>query len=150
MPDLQEYHALCGVRDAKLLCHGLPHHPYDPVASVDDERDRIPLRTRHFPVYEEVLQLPDPRGAERPEPVACPPASDCERQLEPGRRNPHFPTSAHPLPLTCGGVDQVLRPNHHPLGSELDLTRDRQRNRADVPISAVPRPMPTVCGSTPK
>ena len=72
MPDFQEYHALRGVRDAKLFSHGLPHHPHDPVAAIDDQRDRIPLRAGDFPVHEEVLQRPDARRAERPEPVAGP------------------------------------------------------------------------------
>src|SRR6516164_3964890 len=121
MPDFQEYHALRRVRDAKLLCHGLPHYPHDPVASIDDERDRIPLRSWDFTVHEEVLQLADPRRAKRPEAVPRAAASYRERQLQGTRGNPDFPTSAYPLSLTRGRVVQVLRADDNPLGYHLDL-----------------------------
>src|SRR5262245_30029539 len=102
MPDFQEYHALRGVRDAKLLRHRLPHHPHDPVSSVHDQRNRIPLRPWDLSVHEEILQLSDARRAQWPEPVARAPASDAERQLEAPRGDSDFVAPAHPLALTRG------------------------------------------------
>src|SRR6187200_2616005 len=69
MPDFQEYHALRGVRDAKVFRDGLPHHPDDSVTSVNHERNRIPLIPRHFPVDQEILQFPLPRRPEWVKPI---------------------------------------------------------------------------------
>src|SRR6516162_668985 len=129
MPDFQEYHALRGLRDAKLLCHRLSHDPHDPITSVDDERDRIPHATGDFPVHEEVLQLPDARCAERPEPVARAPVPNGERQADGVYGDPDFAAPGLPSHMTSGGTGKVLRPDDEAQGLESDLSRDRQRKR---------------------
>ena len=48
---------MCGLRDPKILGHGSPDDPHDPVVAVDDERQPIPLLAGDFPIDEQVLQL---------------------------------------------------------------------------------------------
>src|SRR5262249_21363013 len=116
-----------------------------------DERDRIPLVAPDFPVDQEILQLPGPRRPEGVEAVPRPPASNRQRQLEGAGRYPDFLAPGCPLPLTPGPALKSLCRNRDFRHLELDLTRNRQRNRergptADVrgPRSEVRRPTPEV------
>src|SRR5437588_79655 len=79
MPDFQDYHALRGVRDAKVLRHGLPDDPHDAIPAVDHERDPVTGLTGDLPVDEEILQFPNARCAERSETIPWPPAPNGPR-----------------------------------------------------------------------
>ena len=138
MPDFQEYHGLRRVRDAKVLCNRLPDDPDDTVPGVDNERDRIPVFPPDLPIHQKILQLAAAGGPKRPEPVTGPTASDRQRQGErPGGDADFRPPRRPFLSLTDLGRRRPLLVkdpfSRHRLATDLDLTRNRQRNRERGP-----------------
>jgi hypothetical protein len=96
MPDFQEYHALRGVRDAKLFRDREAHDPDDAIPPVDDDRHPISLIPWDFAVDQEILQFPPSGRSQGAKAVPRAPAADGEGQFERPRRDTYFHTPCRP------------------------------------------------------
>ena len=126
--------------------HRLPDDPDDPVAPSTTSGSASRSSRGTFRSTRKSCSLRVPGAPSGLKPVPGPPAPDRQRQVDGSGGDRHFGAPGRPRLRQAGiqGPGQPFRPDRHPLGSELNLSRDRQRKRERVstfarPASRAPR-----------